>query len=139
MGNRFLRTLCRDSVRPEWQVKELRFPQDQLLFSTTVNDLLAQLHTSHTSYLSPQDPEYYHLAAVFSFRPAIQALFDGQDIQYPTVGLLTERIEGRDFVVSVLPGGMWLRRRGCSREMKLSPLVVCRIIRLIRWRDLRWA
>ena len=88
------------------QVKELRFPQDQLLFSTTVNDLLARLHTSHTSYLSPQDPEYYHLAAVFSFRPAIQALFDGQDIQYPTVGLLTERIEGRDFVVSVLPGGV---------------------------------
>jgi carboxyl-terminal processing protease len=88
------------------QVKEMRFPHEQALFSTIVNDLLGTLNASHTVYLSPKDTEYYHLAAVFSLLPAIQALFDGQDIQYPTVGLLTERIEGQDFVVSVLPGGV---------------------------------
>jgi carboxyl-terminal processing protease len=88
------------------QVKALRFPQDQVIFSTIVNDLLGTLHTSHTSYLSPQDVAYYQLAAVFSSLPAIQALFDGQDIQYPTIGLLTERLEGQNFVVSVLPGGV---------------------------------
>ena len=88
------------------QVKDLRFPQDQGTFSLLVNDLLGILHTSHTMYLSPQDTEYYQLASVFFFLPTIRALFDDQDIQYPTVGLLTERIEGQDFVVSVLPGGV---------------------------------
>ncbi len=88
------------------QVKEMLFPRDQAVFSTAVNDLLGTLNASHTYYLSPKDTEYYHLAAVFSFLPAIQALFDGQDIQYPTIGLITERIEGKDFVASVLPGGV---------------------------------
>ena len=91
--------------RARMQVKELRFHQEQAAFSATVNDLLGTLNASHTYYLSPKDVEYYQLASVFSFLPAIQALFGGQDIQYPTVGLLTERIEGQDFVVSVLPGG----------------------------------
>jgi carboxyl-terminal processing protease len=94
----------RDSAR--MQVKEFRFHQDHAAFSATVNDLLGTLNASHTYYLSPKDVEYYQLASVFSFLPAIQALFDGHEIQYPTVGLLTERVEGQDFVVSVLPGGV---------------------------------
>lgn len=74
-------------------------------FSTTVGDMLAQLHASHTYYLSPHEYEYYQLAAIFSFLPAIQNLFHHEEITYPTVGIITETMEDRTFIVSVLPGG----------------------------------
>lgn len=74
-------------------------------FSKTVNDMLRQLNASHTYYLSPADWEYYHLAAVFSSLPDIQALFHNKEILYPSVGILTRSIDGHVFITSVLPGG----------------------------------
>lgn len=68
--------------------------------------MLGRLNASHTYYLSPHDTEYYHLAAVFSALPAIQNLFPDQDINYPTVGIITETIENHVFIVSVLPGSV---------------------------------
>ncbi|MDY0094872.1 MAG: S41 family peptidase [Candidatus Vecturithrix sp.] len=75
-------------------------------FSVIVNAMLGRLNSSHTYYLTPADYEYYHLAAVFSFLPAIQELFDYQDISYPTVGIMTETIENQVFIASVLPGSI---------------------------------
>ncbi len=75
-------------------------------FAAMVNTMLARLNASHTYYLSPHDYEYYHLAAVFSFLPAVQTLFRGQEITYPTVGIITEKIADQTFIVSVLPGSI---------------------------------
>lgn len=75
-------------------------------FSAMVNAMLGRLNSSHTYYLTPADYEYYHLAAVFAFLPAIQELFDHQDINYPTVGIITETIENQVFIASVLPGSI---------------------------------
>ncbi|GAK55691.1 peptidase S41 [Candidatus Vecturithrix granuli] len=75
-------------------------------FSAMVNAMLGRLNSSHTYYLTPSDYEYYHLAAVFAFLPAIQELFDHQEISYPTVGIMTETIDNQVFIASVLPGGV---------------------------------
>jgi carboxyl-terminal processing protease len=73
-------------------------------FSAIVNAMLSRLNASHTYYLSPRDYEYYHLAGVFSFLPAVQNLFHQQDILYPTIGIITATIDDRVFIASVLPG-----------------------------------
>ena len=46
-------------------------------FSTFVNAMLRELNASHTYYLTPEDYEYYQLAALFSKIPDIGALFQG--------------------------------------------------------------
>lgn len=72
-------------------------------FSLIINSLLNRLNTSHTYYLTPADFEYYHLAGIFHSLPHIKKLFDNEEIRYPSVGLITLKSDGRDFIASVLP------------------------------------
>lgn len=78
--------------------------QGQVAFSLLVNDYLDEFKVSHTTYYTPQDNSYYHLSAIFSFLPAVQKIFDGLDIQYPSIGLLTDRDRDGVKVTGVLPG-----------------------------------
>jgi carboxyl-terminal processing protease len=73
-------------------------------FSKLVNAMLGKLNASHTYYLTPDDPEYYQLGDLFFEIPEIRALFNGQDVRYPSVGVLTQTIRGKVHIVSVLPG-----------------------------------
>lgn len=75
-------------------------------FSSLVNAMLGELHASHTYYLTPDDYEYYQLTALFSRIPEIGNLFGGEEVMYPTVGILTQVVEGRVYIVSVLPGSV---------------------------------
>lgn len=75
-------------------------------FSILINKMLDELHTSHTYYLTPDDYEYYHLGALFSKIPEIAAVFDGREVLYPTVGIITQSIEKKTYIASVLPGGI---------------------------------
>jgi carboxyl-terminal processing protease len=75
-------------------------------FSALVNAMLRELNASHTYYLTPDDYEYYHLGALFSKMPEIGALFGDQEVKYPTVGIITRSIEGRNYIASVLAGSV---------------------------------
>ena len=75
-------------------------------FSDLVNRMLRELNASHTYYLTPEDSEYYRLCALFSEIPEIGALFQGRDVLYPSVGILTQTIEARVFVAAVLAGSV---------------------------------
>ncbi len=66
--------------------------------------MLQSLETSHTYYMLPNDVEYYYLSDVFSSLPNIKKLFPDNTIEYPTVGITTEKIEGKDFITCVLAG-----------------------------------
>ncbi|PWW83310.1 peptidase S41 [Prosthecochloris marina] len=70
-------------------------------FSALVNAMLRELNASHTYYLTPEDYEYFHLSALFSESPDIGALFQDQDLLYPTVGIMTQSFKERVYVVSV--------------------------------------
>ena len=74
----------------------------QSTFSRLVNAMLQELKTSHTYYLTPEDYEYYQLGALFSKIPVIGELFQGQEVLYPTVGILTQTLQERVYIVSVL-------------------------------------
>ncbi len=71
-------------------------------FTAIVNTMLGELNASHTNYLTPEDYEYYHLAALFSKIPEIGALFGAQGVMYPTVGIMTRSIEEKVYISSVL-------------------------------------
>ena len=68
--------------------------------------MLKRLKTSHTYYLTPGDYEYYQLAGVFSILPSIKELFDHKEIMYPSVGIITEIIDGHVFIATVLAGSV---------------------------------
>jgi len=75
-------------------------------FSALVNTMLRELNASHTYYLTPEDYEYYQLAALFSKMPEIEALFQEQGVLYPTVGIITQFFKNRVHIVSVLSGSI---------------------------------
>jgi len=78
----------------------------QQAFSSLVNAMLDELNASHTYYLTLDDYEYYQLCALFSKIPEIGELFDGKEVLYPTVGILTQEIEKRLYIASVLAGSV---------------------------------
>ncbi|WP_300674789.1 S41 family peptidase [Desulfoluna sp.] len=92
------------AIRARYRAKLSRTDSPQT-FSSLVNAMLGELGASHTYYLTPEDMEYYYLAAVFSKMPEIGALFSDKGVLYPTVGIFTERVKDRVHVVSVLAGG----------------------------------
>lgn len=75
------------------------------MFSSLMNEMLKELHASHTYYLTPDDTEYYQLSDLFSKIPEIGALFENSEIKYPSVGIITQNIEGKTYIASVFPGG----------------------------------
>lgn len=72
-------------------------------FSRTVHQFLDKFNTSHTSYYTAEDNAYYHLAAIFHFLPAVKRVFD-DNVQYPSIGLLTVPEEQGHRVTGVLNG-----------------------------------
>ncbi len=93
------------AIKAEFRIR-LSNVSSQKAFSRLVNAMLGRLNASHTYYLTPEDYEYYQLCALFSKIPEIGKLFDGKEVLYPTVGILTQDIEKRVHIVSVLAGSV---------------------------------
>lgn len=74
-------------------------------FARLINRMLGDLGTSHTRYYTADDLDYYHLAAIFDFLPAVRAQFGDSSVSYFSPGLLTREIDGQLFIAAVLPGG----------------------------------
>ncbi len=73
-----------------------------------INALLAELKTSHTALLTPDDVEYYILLDVFgglagAVARARRAVL-GAGVTYAGIGHFSVKIDGRDFVDAVLEG-----------------------------------
>ena len=73
-------------------------------FSSLVNEMLGKLKTSHTRFLTPADTNYFHLGSIFFRIPEIGKVFNGRPISYPSIGIITEKIESKIFIVCVLAG-----------------------------------
>lgn len=77
-------------------------PQDS--FSSAMDLFMKRLHASHTYYLSPQDPEYYQLGAIFSEIPQVKKAFGNKKFRYPSIGIFTTKTGDQTFITSVMPG-----------------------------------
>ncbi len=93
------------AIRDDYR-KQLPQMSTPKAFSSLVNTMLRELNASHTYYLTTKDYEYYQLAALFSKIPDIGALFEEQNVLYPTVGIITQSFKKKVHVVSVLSGSI---------------------------------
>jgi len=66
--------------------------EDNESFAEIVNQMLAELKTSHTRYYTKWDPGYY----------IIQVVFGKPDTHRSGIGVVTKKIEGRHYVIAVI-------------------------------------
>jgi carboxyl-terminal processing protease len=80
--------------------------QDAL--ANVINSMLSELHASHTRYYTPDEPEYYQLADIFTGalrRHGLERAFPGGHISYPGIGILTRGgAAGRSVIIGVIEG-----------------------------------
>lgn len=99
----------------DWKaVKEKYEPQvikarSQAEASDIINQMLAELKTSHTRYYTPLEPAYYQVLGIFAPRiPDLQQqlkkIFPQGKIEYSGIGIFTKNINNKTFVSGVLDG-----------------------------------
>ena len=76
-------------------------------YSAAIGDVLASLGASHTGHFTPDQLAYYELADIFryNFRGDLRRLFPPEGhINYPGIGIATEKLDGKVFVTDVYDG-----------------------------------
>lgn len=94
----------KEQYRP--QVQQAKSPEET---SRIVNQMLAELQTSHTYYYTPDNPAYYQIWAIFAPRlPELQEnlkqYFPNGKIEYPGIGIFTQDQGGKTFISSLVEG-----------------------------------
>lgn len=79
--------------------------EDRQAFGKLVNGMLAELNTSHTHFYHAGEPEYYHLADIFSAIPYVREFFATDTIRYLSLGMQLKEINEKYFVANILAGG----------------------------------
>lgn len=71
-----------------------------------INDLLAELKTSHTALYTPDDYQYYILLDIVGLSgdksQFISRNFWGDTIYFPGIGIFTKKVDGKHFIDGVL-------------------------------------
>ncbi|WP_217705305.1 S41 family peptidase [Peristeroidobacter soli] len=99
----------------DWNAMQTKY-RDRASRATTreqravvINEMLAELHTSHTAFYTPDTPEYYHLLGLFLpmnpwlAKATASALTDGK-ASYAGIGIFTQTVNGQQFVRGVHDG-----------------------------------
>lgn len=75
--------------------------------ASIINEMLDELKTSHTSYFTPEDREYYELMDIFASGPfgeQVKQVFADGVVRYDTIGVIAVRRGRRVFLSDVLDG-----------------------------------
>jgi carboxyl-terminal processing protease len=76
--------------------------------ASVVNNMLSELHASHTRYYTPHEPEYYQLCGIFAGalrRRGLERAFPGGRISYPGIGVFSRvGMQGRSMITGVIEG-----------------------------------
>jgi carboxyl-terminal processing protease len=95
------------AVRERYRAAAAQATSDERL-AVVINDMLSELHTSHTRYYSIDDPEYYQLAGIFAGalrRRGLDRAFPGGQISYPGIGILSRPgTSGGSMITGVIEG-----------------------------------
>ena len=75
-------------------------------FATVVNQMLSELHTSHTHYYTPQTAEYFQLAGIFwsVLEPKLKPFLPNGRPDYCGIGALTVTRGEHTFISGILNG-----------------------------------
>jgi carboxyl-terminal processing protease len=74
-----------------------------------INQMLAELKTSHTHFYTPNSTAYYELIGIFDDRSAplqdkLKELFPDSKIEYTGIGVFTQTVDNKTFISAVLDG-----------------------------------
>lgn len=75
--------------------------------SVVVNQMLAELNTSHTRFYTQLEPAYYQLLGIFnsrSFNEEIRKVFPDGEFDYNGLGIFTQEINEQTFIKAILDG-----------------------------------
>lgn len=95
-----------------WQAMRQKYrPQAEKAQSTealsgVVNQMLAELKTSHTRFYTQAEPAYYQLAGIFkaSIQDKLKPFLASGKLEYTDIGIYTEEIDGNPFIKAILDG-----------------------------------
>jgi carboxyl-terminal processing protease len=77
--------------------------------ATVINQMLAELNTSHTRFYTPEETAYYQLLGIFQPRSRDlqrlpKSIFPKGKLEYSGIGAFTQIINGKTFVTGVMEG-----------------------------------
>lgn len=78
-------------------------------FAQVVNQMLAELNTSHTYYYIPEEPAYYQVLGIFvprsqELQKAVKTFLPKGKIEYSGIGIVTKESQGKTFVRAIFDG-----------------------------------
>lgn len=90
----------------EPQVKQA---QSRSSAATVINQMLAELQTSHTYLYTPEEPAYYQVLGIFLPRSSelqeqVKQFIPEGKPEYVGIGVFTQTIEGKSFIRAILDG-----------------------------------
>ncbi len=69
-----------------------------------INEMLAELGTSHTRLFTAEEPAYYQILDIFREALDLEPRFPGGRVCLTTIGIVTREIDGKTFLADVLDG-----------------------------------
>jgi C-terminal processing protease CtpA/Prc len=95
------------TVRERYLPDATRASSEEAL-AGVINNMLSELHASHTRYYTLEGPEYYQLSDIFAGalrRRGLERAFPGGHISYPGIGVLSRvDMQGRSVITGVIEG-----------------------------------
>lgn len=81
----------------------------QAELATLINQMLAELNTSHTRFYTPEETAYYQLLGIFQPRSRDlqrlpRSIFPKGKLEYSGIGIFTRTINGKTFISGVMEG-----------------------------------
>lgn len=86
------------------QVKQAQSREEM---ASVVNQMLAELRTSHLRYYTPDEPAYYQLLGIFQprsseLRQQLKPIFPSGKLEYTSIGIFTKSLNGKTFIHALL-------------------------------------
>ena len=77
--------------------------------SSVINTMIGELKTSHTRFLTPEEPAYYQILGIFQTRSRElknlpKTIFPTNKLEYTDIGVITQTINGKLFIKNILEG-----------------------------------
>ena len=96
----------------DWQAMRSRYAPLAAKTNSTeelavvVNQMLAELNTSHTHFYTQAEPAYYQIAGIFRryLQKTIKEFLPNGKLEYTGIGIYTEKIEDNTFIKAILNG-----------------------------------
>lgn len=102
-----LRGLDWEAIGERYAIR-VREAEDDVQAAAAIDAMLDELGTSHTRYLTPDEPAYYVLGDLFRDVPVGETIaerFPDGEVAYTGIGLFTQEVDGDVFVRGVVDGG----------------------------------